>query len=338
MKRGPFIDLDPTIESKYEIEAIGVRLNSTNTGDKYEKGYMCDPSYFSSTFEVLYNSTIKALPATKSKIFFMSGCITTQARLKEICKILGHQMTNDYSKADIVVVNDRSYLNDTYNPTILSYHTAASHIRTLTTDSENPSIAKAMMDFNVNSLYMNNGGNNWYDTTRSSLSKVFVSPLAVAVYDRYDAGEVSIMDEGTFVLISNGATRSPIEETDIEVINQLLSSYTDENENLAIQLMINIDPSVNQHLLWRLFNTGRSKLYVDRRNKDYRAWLEETDAEALYGAAADDVIQKMKAKNTLNKDAFLYLEGFARKEIRVINRDMYKITVTLKEEWQEYLK
>lgn len=329
MKKDPYFPIDSTILKNYDVDPVGVDF-----GSEIKRGYLCTSSYFNTWFNFLYEGDNGTLPNTKSKLFFTPGCKTTQSRLREITKQLGHTFTNDYSEADVMIVANNSYCQQSY-PTIKTYHLAAKNLNELVIGNdirieeyikENPDVLGVYTD-----------QNKWSHEIKEAY-RTLITPMLIGIRQRVTLESLPFISEDRFIELSNGTTRQPIDEAMIETINQMISGYDDENRKLAAQLLVNIDPKKNRHLLWRLLNSGNSKSYLDNRNKDFQGWLKEVNYYSLYDIKAEAVIRMLRKDGELDHAAFMYLEPFARKEINIYNRDMYRVTFTLKEEWVDYLK
>lgn len=330
MSKDPFHPIDSSILSNYtELTEIGVDI-----ADEIKKGYLGTSSYFTSTFRYLFESETGQLPKSKSKIFFTPGCATTQSRLKEITKQVGHTMTSDYTEADVIIVGTNALQTNNYD-NLKSYHIGGGGITELAIG--NVTRVEEYLKDNPNSVGVYYcSGYGWSTETIAKYGTV-VSPMLIGIDDRIRNQDIPFMSESTFISISNSAVRQALTEETMESILQLIQTYDDDNRKLAAQLLINIDPKKNRHLLWQLFDHS-SISYLDNRNKDYQAWLKESNYYQIHDLNAEDMLRLLKKADDLTSEAFLYLEPKARKEIRITNRSMYKVTFTLKEEWLPYLK
>lgn len=339
MAKRQFLQLDDSILAKYNHpRKIGVV--GSNNG---ERVYLTPVLVFSKEQgtpirQALWEGGTTTLPAAKSKVYFSSGFKTTKSRLRELCKLNDLVFTNNYEDADLFVMGADSYCKESmYDKSYKSYQ--------MFMESPSGSATVYKLEYNheeyaaeeeIDYALFQEASWNW--ESHSIDGSCFLSPVIIAMYEKYLIDNTSVMSEEDFITASNKSIRQPIDEDTCNTIQQLMKSYDDDNRALAVELIINTDPHSNKHLLWNLFNQCSSLFWAANRNKNYKAWLEESEISRYSDKEAESMINYLENKNELNKDSFLYLEGFARKQIRVYNRQMYNIKVTLKDEWQQYLK
>jgi len=340
MSKRSFIQLDQSILDQYSNPLkLGVGRFHNHEFTFLTPMYAVRRDELAGLNTKFWEGTSSTFPTAGSKVYFTSGFKTTKARIRELCKINDLVYTNDYTKADVFIIGSQckapsvSYGIE-IKASYLYYRTFRSLSYVTSGDEE---IRDHIKEEDLLGIYFDSPSWNWESRDISEGNRDLVSSELLGMYDRCIVDSIDVMNEEEFILKASGSVRQPITEETLETIVQLRQSYSDENYELAAQLLVNTDPHANKHLLWRLFNRCNLN-WIANRNKDYQQWKEEAELEYLQDLDAETMIQRLANTGHLNKESFLYLEDFARQQIRVYNRDMYNIKVTLKEEWKQYLK
>jgi hypothetical protein len=274
----------------------------------------------------------------KKKAFIMPGCSVSQDRLKSALKEHKITVTNDYEKADLIVGHDDISLRSDDGRNIpvskllaklWNYETidgSTSGLASLESYS-NPiilteKITERIRYYNLDIL------DSIYDTW-------LITGMALNMAYRVETGKMSVVDPETVLHCS--ANKMVLDE---ELLTDLTRQFRAGGDDaaLAAKILPTIDYTKNYHLFWRLAQNVDNNLYNFRRDKDMQYWLSQSDFNAFYRRSAQDMIQWLEEEGKLDAAAFRYLEPIVRREISINNRDLYVFKVSVKKEYQQYLK
>jgi hypothetical protein len=297
-----------------------------STGNKIEIVYCLKNHFYSSLKDTITTSTINTITPSK-KYFFLPACPVSQSRIKELCKKSNVVLVNDVFSADVIVSNDNTFVNVRYSPEDIKTH----HIGY-------ESVAEAISNVDGYSRVISKR-RSWRDDTVTFDydSNCFATGLMINTAYAISELQKDVISIETFIKISEKSVLSALDEATLDTLNQMVRSYNDDDKKLAAILLTNIDTSSNLHLIWKLCKKAglHSLLYLDNKNKDYKAWVESSNIKEFGEYKAEEMIKYMIKKDALELDSFEVLEKEARKEISIYHRSMYVFDVKLSPEWVE---
>jgi len=159
--------------------------------------------------------------------------------------------------------------------------------------------------------------------------------MAINLAHLIDTTDLTVVDPET--VLHSSANLLTLDETLLADLKAQLNSYSDDKA-LALKIVPTIDYTKNLHLMWQLAQDCSSLEYADNRDKDLQYWLKESNFRSLMRKSAQDMILWLESRELLNKTYFKYLEPIVRQEISIHNRDLYVFKVSVKKEYQQYLK
>ncbi len=279
---------------------------------------------------------------TKKKAFILPRCNVSQDRLKSALKEHGITVTNDYELADLIIGHEEITTHRLQNgeniPSTVMMNKIWNYETTLG-DSNAVGVLKKIADSGLECIITAKVTDTvrYYDIDiQESLYDVWmVSGMALNLAHIIDTTDVSVIDPETVLHAS--ATKMTLDEQLLSDLKTQLNSYTDDKA-LALKIIPTIDYKKNYHLLWKLAQDCNSLEYADNRDKDLQYWLKESNFSSFMRKSAQDMILWLEDKELLNKINFKYLEPIVRQEISIHNRDLYVFKVSVKKEYQKYLK
>ncbi len=278
----------------------------------------------------------------KKKAFILPRCNVSQDRLKSALKEHGITVTNDYELADLIIGHEEITTHRLQNgeniPSTVMMNKIWNYETTLG-DSNAVGVLKKIADSGLECIITAKVTDTvrYYDIDiQESLYDVWmVSGMALNLAHIIDTTDVSVIDPETVLHAS--ATKMTLDEQLLSDLKTQLNSYTDDKA-LALKIIPTIDYKKNYHLLWKLAQDCNSLEYADNRDKDLQYWLKESNFSSFMRKSAQDMILWLEDKELLNKINFKYLEPIVRQEISIHNRDLYVFKVSVKKEYQKYLK
>ena len=279
---------------------------------------------------------------TKKKAFILPKCNVSQDRLKAALKEHGITVTNNYELADLVIGHDDITTYKLQNaeriPSTVMMNKLWNYETTLG-DSNKTGVLKAIADSGLECIVTPQITDRvrYYDIDMNdSLYDVWMlTGMAINLAHLIDTTDLSVVDPETVLHAS--ANLLTLDETLLADLKAQLNSYNDDKA-LAIKIVPTIDYTKNLHLIWQLAQDCSNLEYADNRDKDLQYWLKESNFSSLMRRSAQDMILWLEEKELLNKTYFKYLEPIVRQEISIHNRDLYVFKVSVKKEYQQYLK
>lgn len=313
----------------------------------------------------LYNQIIDKLTTTnldevtfksKKKGFLLPGSPVTLPRVKAALKEHKVLLTNDYEEADFIITHDKWYQNFSFNDCINITAMSFKFIGTIFGDTggQRPEIDEWCKENRSGIFYDKRfslaGGRNglaanaFIDRTfalsscptyECNLIRYAITGMALDLAWRVDHGMLDIVDVNS--VIKTSSNRSAITLEAIQDIRRLVSSNNDADIALAAMILPTIDPELNKHYMWTLYETITASIYKFNRIKDVQNWLKEADL-FQYKISAESLILNLEESGELDKESFMYLESFARKDIQIYNRELYSFKAEIKPEFKKYLQ
>jgi len=279
---------------------------------------------------------------TKKKAFILPKCNVSQDRLKAALKEHGITITNNYELADLIIGHDDITTYKLQNaeriPSTVMMNKLWNYETTLG-DSSRTGVLKAVADSGLECIVTDRITDRvrYYDIDMNdSLYDVWmITGMAINLAHLIDTTDLSVVDPETVLHAS--ANLLTLDETLLADLKVQLNSYNDDKA-LAIKIVPTIDYTKNLHLMWQLAQDCSNLEYADNRDKDLQYWLKESNFSSLMRRSAQDMILWLEEKELLNKTYFKYLEPIVRQEISIHNRDLYVFKVSVKKEYQQYLK
>ena len=279
---------------------------------------------------------------TKKKAFILPKCNVSQDRLKAALKEHGITVTNNYELADLVIghedITTYKLQNAEKIPSTVMMNKLWNYETTLG-DSSRTGVLKAIADSGLECIVTPQITDRvrYYDIDMNdSLYDVWMlTGMAINLAHLIDTTDLSVVDPETVLHAS--ANLLTLDETLLADLKAQLNSYGDDKA-LAVKIIPTIDYTKNLHLMWQLAQDCSNIEYADNRDKDLQYWLKESNFSSLMRRSAQDMILWLEEKELLNKTYFKYLEPIVRQEISIHNRDLYVFKVSVKKEYQQYLK
>jgi len=279
----------------------------------------------------------------KKKAFILPKCDVSQDRLKAALKEHGITVTNDYTLADLIIghedifkrfENSENIMNSIMMAKLWNYEVTSgpevdqSSMATLLSQSSNHVLITTKITDKI----------RYYDLNieASLYDEWMITGLALNIAHLIDTTTVSVVDPET--ILHSSANKMVLDEQLLVDIKGQLNSYNDDDAALAGKLIPCIDYTKNYHLLWQFAQDCDGKMYRFNRDKDVQYWLKESNFNRFTRKSAQDMILWLEEEKKLDRISFKYLEPIVRQEIRISNRDLYVFKVSVKKEYQQYLK
>ena len=281
---------------------------------------------------------------TKKKAFILPRCDVSQDRLKAALKEHGITVTNNYELADLIVGHDniepesRCADGDNIPSTLMmsklwNYETTigesagSSHILNRIDDSKIECIVTPKITDQV----------RYYDITMNdSLYDVWMlTGMAVNLSHLIETTDLSVV--GVEAVLHSSANKIVMDEELLLTLKSQLAAYGDDKA-LALKVIPTICYKSNYHLLWQFAHDCDQITYADNRDKDLQYWIQTSNFSCFSRRNAQEMILWLEENEKLCKTTFRYLEPIVRQEISIHNRDLYTFKVSVKKEYQQYLK
>mgnify|MGYP003639036260 FL=1 len=281
---------------------------------------------------------------TKKKAFILPKCNVSQDRLKAALKEHGITVTNDYTLADLIIGHEDIEIHRLENgnnipSTIMmnklwNYETTkgrynATHPKEIAIYNSGlevlltPRLTESVRYYNL-------------DIETGLYDEWMITGLALNLAHLIDTTDVSVVSPE--IILHSSANKILMTEELLKDLSKLLSSYGDDNMAIAGKIIPTIDYTKNHHLLWKFSQDNYSNMYDYRRDKDVQYWIKESLFNYFYKTSAQDMIFWLERNEKLNIVSFRYLEPIVRREISISNRELYTFNVSVKKEYQQYLK
>jgi len=278
---------------------------------------------------------------TKKKGFILPLCPISIVRVKAACKEHGITLTNDYEKADFIITHDNfhaKYFNDEAIGQSIMMCNLSYYRSYKSTNNIIKEIDDYASKFNRYVIYSKKWNNvspyNLYGY--EDVNRFMLTGLLVNIAYKIEQSELDVINVNT--IVNKTASKQILDHDMIEYIFNLLQSCNVEDRDIAGMIIPTIDYTQKKHLLWALSLRIFNYMYRIKKNKDLRHWQEKAKIEDLYFKSAEDIINELIKEDKLDNESFTYLESFARKEIKILNRDLYTFEVKIKPEYKIYLQ
>jgi hypothetical protein len=281
---------------------------------------------------------------TKKKAFILPKCTVSQDRLKAALKEHGITVTNDYTLADLIIGHDnisnhRLENGEDIPSTIMmnkiwNYETSKG--RSSATNVKEIAIYNSGLEVLITSKLTDHVRYYDLDIENSLYDAWMLTGLAINLTHLIDTTHVSVIDPET--VLHNSANKTVIDEDLLHILTSQVNSYNDDDIALAAKVIPTIDYTKNHYLLWKLAQECSSITYKFNRDKDVQYWLKESNFYEFERKSAQDMILWLEKKELLDTIGFRYLEPIVRRQIQISNRDLYVFQVSVKKEYQQYLK
>jgi hypothetical protein len=280
---------------------------------------------------------------SKKKAFILPKCNVSLDRLKAALKEHNISVTNDYELADLIIGHEdisthRLENADNIPSTIMmnklwNYETTKGRHHAI--HSKEMAIYNSGLEVIITPKLTESVRYYDLDIESSLYDEWMLTGMAVNLAHIIDTTNVSVIDPETVLCAS--ATKMILDEQLLSDLKVQLATYADDKA-LALKIVPTIDYTKNYHLLWQFAQDCSNITYADNRDKDLRYWLEVSNFLKFERKSAQDMILWLDSEDKLCKTTFRYLEPIVRKEISIHNRDLYTFQVSVKKEYQKYLK
>lgn len=283
---------------------------------------------------------------TKKKAFILPRCKVSQDRLKAALKEHGIIVTNDYTKADLIVghegiekrfENAEPIMTSIMLAKLWNYETTDGATSSLTSFSTNPinQLIKKHGNVILTSKITENIRYYNFNIINSLYDEWMITGMALNLAHIIDTTEVSVIDAET--VLHSSSTKMIMDEELLVDLKKQLNAYGDENKAMAAKIIPCIDYTKNYHLLWQFAQDCENIMWNYNRDKDIQFWLKESNFDKFTRLSAQSMILWLEKKEELCQTTFKYLEPIVRQEIRIENRDLYTFKVSVKKEYLQYL-
>ena len=278
---------------------------------------------------------------TKKKAFVLPKSEVSADRIKAALKEHGIVVTNDYTKADLIVAHDDIY-SSVENGQNIPAHTMLNKLWNYETTMGDPAsvgVMKTISNSGLECIITNRVTDQirYYNIDiQDSITEGYIfTGLAVNLAHKIALGEVDVID--TQSVLHASANVQVLDEQLLEDLIAQLNSGGDSRE-LAGSIIPTIDYTKNFHFLWKLSQECYNIDSWFSRNKDVQYWYDKSNFYDISRRNAQDMIQWLEEEGKLCKQSFRYLEPICRKEIHISNRDLYVFKVQVKKEYLKYMK
>ena len=259
------------------------------------------------------------------KCYIMPGNSVTGQRLAEFLKGYDITITNNSSKADFFIYNERK--DDICDPILnknCSFYDTEIYFWYIEHDS------KKILEYNLDSYKAENNINRimekqtyrWSSIIGGTALNILASGKPI-VYEECIRKKIK-----TFVL----------DDESVESFTAMLNTRRDEDLAIVAKVIPTIDVMTNQDKVFKFILDNQYTLcgYFNR-DKDVQFWLKDIYAHKFYNSNASYLIRKFHNENILTKEGFKYLEKIARSRIEIHNKEIYSFSVRIKDEYKKYL-
>ena len=279
----------------------------------------------------------------KKKAFVMPGADVSLDKIKSALKEHKITVTNDYTKADLIITSNnitRKCKHGENIPTSKMLIKLVNYELVSDGASQHRSFVDSLIDEYEGNVILTEKITEhtkyYYHTTVDSLyDNWIITGLALNIAYLIDTGSASTIDCETIL----HASSSQIDLTE-ELLSQLTAMLhgSKEEKEMAASIVPNLNPFKNYHLLWQFSQKNTHLSYDFNRNKNMQYWINQVNFSDLYYRTAEQMILWLEENELLDRISFKYLEPIVRKDISIHNRDLYVFKVSVKKEYQKYLK
>ena len=275
---------------------------------------------------------------TKKKAFLLPGSKTSIKRVRHTLKEHSIILINDYENADFIITHDNWLQLASYNQ-IINYTAMSVRLanrREITsTQGSHPTLDSWMVNNKCN-IIMDSRLNEY----RWKIQQIYsdycyaITGMALEIANRVETGILDVIELD--VIMKTSSNKQILTLDMINDLSRLISSSSDDDIALAAMILPTIDCDQKRHLVWTLYRALMGKLYKFNRSKDVQSWLRTYNMRD-FNCYAEEMIALMHQEEDLDKESFMYLEEYARKDIQIINRNIYSFKVEIKQHYKQYL-
>jgi hypothetical protein len=280
---------------------------------------------------------------TKKKAFILPKCNVSQDRLKAALKEHSITVTNDYELADLIIGHDEisTYkLSNAENiPSTIMMNKLWNYETTKGRSSATHPAEKTIYDSGIETIItskLTERVSHYNLDVEDGLYDVWMlTGMAVNIAHLIDTTDLSVVDTET--VLHSSANMITLDEQLLCDLKLQLNS-NDDDVYIAGKVIPTIDYTKNYHLLWQFAQDCSLIDYKFNRDKDIQYWITESKFQKFMRSSPQDMILWLEVNDKLCRTTFRYLEPLVRKEISIHNRDLYTFKVSVKKEYQQYLK
>tara|TARA_Y100000592_G_scaffold25454_1_gene40090 strand:+ start:2210 stop:3124 length:915 start_codon:yes stop_codon:yes gene_type:complete len=241
--------------------------------------------------------------------YILNHCQYSKKYIRQCAASRGVKITTDLSKADFVIchssignINKHVDSSPLYRSTLYYYG--------------NIYIKGAV----INDDYYRNYDHSYY-------SGAFNLEYLNVIYRSHEE-DLTVIHCNKFCEMNNEIT--------IDIVDQLDAMWNNRQYDLINELLLNLtvkDPVAKWYCYIKLW----SYKYSNRASRDAKNWFEINKIDEFSGYNESELIARLHNENSLSKENFKFLEKKARIRVHIINAEIYKAKITLKEEYKKYL-
>jgi|TARA_R100001460_G_scaffold81346_5_gene122273 hypothetical protein len=306
-----------------------------------------DVTTYENIHSILYKDTVtdQTLQMYK-KAFVLPNSEVSLDRIKAALREHKITVTNDYELADLIVTHGRFSGRQLQNGENIPTTSMMNKLWNYETTIEGSLNGTPSM---VNALIKNYDGPviidekitkkiRYYDleTDEALYDNWMITGLAVNLAHLIDTGALDVVDVST--VLHSSANRCILDEELLSDIIAQVNSHNNEDIALVGKIIPTIDYTKNLHLFWVLTQECYRITHAYNRDKDIQYWLSQSNFSKISDFNAEAMILYLEEEGLLDSKAFRYLEPRVRSEITIHNRDLYVFKVSVKKEYQKYLK
>lgn len=279
----------------------------------------------------------------KKKAFVMPGADVSLDKIKSALKEHKITVTNDYTKADLIITNKNIATKSRHGehiPTTKMLIKLLNYELVKDGALQNRSFVDDLIDGYKGNVILTEKITEHtqyyhYTIVDDLYDNWIITGLALNVAHLIDTGVAGTVDCETIL----HASSSQMDLTE-ELLSQLTAMLdgSKEEQEMAASIIPNLNPFKNYHLLWQFAQKNTSLTYKFNRNKNLQYWMGQVKFPDLYYRTAEQMILWLEENELLDRVSFKYLEPIVRKDISIRNRDLYVFKVSVKKEYQKYLK
>lgn len=268
--------------------------------------------------------SVKSIP--EGSKFFYGNSKRTMSQVKGYVSNLKGKFTKILSKADYTIISSEAKVGFKYKYKITAQDTSTRKdvaIYVLDDDLYN---AQNTLQSNYSTKYLYS---DW-DVCRTT---VYRGDYLNFLYELATSNTTTIIECTEL----ERACDSKIDITE-EILNNLIRMFkgNDDDKLVANETALNINFDADPYLFYKLTQTI-GYWYWNLRSPRIRMFLEETNYGDIINHKPLDHILYLKRRDKLDCQTFYHLEKEVRKQVYVRNGELYNHTLTVKDEYKQYL-
>lgn len=279
----------------------------------------------------------------RKKAFILPRCDVSQERLKLALKEHNITVTNDYEKADLIIGHNRisgSYEHSENIGSTFMLFKLWNYETTKRTNSSHP-ISNIIQNNDYPTIITTNITDRikYYDLIIEDTLYDFwmISGMAINIAHKISNGSCGVVDPE--IVLRASANKVTLDEDLLNLIISQMNSSNVDDRSIVSKILPTIDYEKNLYLIWKMAkDIGSTIDYSLKYDKDVKFWLSQSNFHKFRNMNAEDMILWLEKEKLLDSMSFKYLEPIVRREIRISNRDLYVFGVSVKKEYQKYLK